>query len=138
MMLSHQEAMQLSPLQLAYIGDAVYELLIREQALAGGCGVQALHRKTTSYVCAPAQARALGVILSSLTDNEMELVKRGRNAHAKHSAPRSASCAEYAAATGFEALIGYLHITGDTQRMTYLIDMITQSDSVQEKRKRHA
>jgi ribonuclease-3 family protein len=130
MILNQKEAMQLNSLQLAYIGDAAYELLIRKEALTSGCGMQALHQKTTSFVCAAGQARALESIMSSLTATEIDLVKRGRNAHAKHSAPRSASCAEYAAATGFEALIGYLQLTGNNERMAELLDMILKNNNL--------
>ena len=128
MSLSQQEIAQLNPLQLAYIGDAVYELLIRENALSSGHGMQALHKKTTSYVCAPGQAMALETVLGLLTEDELDLVKRGRNTHARHAGPKSASTAEYASATGLEALIGYLYLMGKSDRVKHLIDVITQTE----------
>lgn len=126
MTLTDKEAQQLGPLKLAYIGDAVFELRIREKALVSGRNMQALHRMTTSFVCAPAQAKALTAIMEKLTEDELALVKRGRNAHARHAAPKSASCAEYAASTGFETLIGYLHLTGQTGRIEELVNVIQE------------
>lgn len=133
MTLSHEKAMLLNPLQLAFIGDAVYALRIRLKALASGQNMRALHRITTSFVSAPAQARAVDAITETLTEREMELVRRGRNAHARHPAPRSATSAEYAAATGFETLIGYLYLTGQSDRIDALIAQIASLPLSQEK-----
>lgn len=133
MTLSHEKAMLLNPLQLAFIGDAVYALRIRLKALASGRNLRALHRITTSFVSAPAQAKAMAAITEGLTEREMELVRRGRNAHARHPAPRSATSAEYAAATGFETLIGYLYLTGQSDRIDALIAQIAKLQLPQEK-----
>lgn len=133
MILSQRQAFQLPPLQLAYIGDAVYALRIRLKAVALGRGMHLLHRYTTGFVSATAQAKALEALAGSLTDQEMTLVKRGRNTHARHPAPKSATSAEYAAATGFETLIGYLYLTGQKDRIDTLIDLIDDCMSAQER-----
>ncbi len=132
MTLSHRETQLLPPLQLAYIGDAVYALRIRLKALETGRGMQHLHRFTTGFVNARAQAKALEAIVDSLTDRELALVKRGRNAHARHPGPRSATTAEYSAATGFEALIGYLYLTGQEERIDTLVEFIETRTNAQE------
>ncbi|MDD4081252.1 MAG: ribonuclease III domain-containing protein [Eubacteriales bacterium] len=133
MTLSHRKALLLPPLQLAYIGDAVYGLRIKLKAVASGRGMHHLHRYTTGFVSATAQAKALDAITKNLTERESELVKRGRNAHARHPAPKSATSAEYSAATGFETLIGYLYLTGQKDRIDALIDLIDEGMNAQEK-----
>lgn len=132
MTLSHQEAALLNPLQLAFIGDAVYALRIRLKAVSSGQGMRAVHRLTTAYVCAASQAKALAAIMGGLTEPELEQVKRGRNAHAHHPAPRSATSAEYAASTGFETLIGYLYLTGQSERIDELIARVETLMNAQE------
>ncbi len=135
MTLSQEKALLLNPLQLAFIGDAVYALRVRLKAVATGRGMHALHRFTTSYVSASAQSKALSVIAAELSDQELAMVKRGRNAHTRHPAPRSATSAEYAAATGFEALLGFLYLTGQSDRIDALIEQIQTHMDAQEKRR---
>ncbi|MDD2561452.1 MAG: ribonuclease III domain-containing protein [Eubacteriales bacterium] len=132
MILSQRKALMLPPLQLAYIGDAVYTLRIRLRAVALGLNMHQLHRYTTRYVSATAQAKALEALMEGLTDREMELVKRGRNTHARHSVPKSATSAEYAAATGLESLIGYLYLTGQKDRIDTLVNLIDDRINAQE------
>lgn len=121
-----EQASNLSALQLAFIGDAVYNLFMRLNALSlGGC-VKKLHQITINKVSAVAQAKALLAIEPVLTEEEQAIVKRGRNAHARHAAPKSATIAQYCASTGFEALIGYLYLNGRNKRLDQLFELIDQ------------
>lgn len=119
-----------SPLQLAYIGDSVYDLLVRTDILKADAKMHRLHQSATQRVNAAAQARALKAITEYLTEEEADLVRRSRNAHAKHQAPRSSSCAEYNAATALEALLGYLYLSGQMERLHTLF--LTIRDAKQE------
>lgn len=113
-----------SPLALAYLGDGVYELFVRTHILAqGNCQNQKLHQKAQNYVNCAAQERFLNLLLQELTETEQEVVRRGRNAKS-NSKPKSANYGTYHAATGFEALWGYLHLSGETERMQELFDKI--------------
>ncbi len=110
----------ISMLGLAHIGDAVYELLTRTMLCEGGDKhVTKLHKKTVAIVNAPAQAEAAGRLLQLLTDDEMYVFKRGRNAKV-NSVPHKADIAQYHAATGLEALFGWLYLQGKTQRINEL------------------
>ena len=106
-------------LELAYIGDALYDLYVREHLIAHGGRVRALHRHAISLVCAHAQAEALGRIEGMLTEAEAGVVRRARNA--KQSPPRNADPAEYHRATALEAVVGYLYVTGNRERMNELL-----------------
>ncbi len=121
--LSELDAQSFNALQLAFIGDAVYSLLTRLKSLDEGTGVKGMHLSATSRVNASAQAETLAAISDLLTQDEQGIVRRGRNAHPKHHAPRSASTADYSASTGFEALIGYLYLTGRADRIEALIGL---------------
>lgn len=114
-----------SPLTLAYIGDAVYELYIRTR-LAGRANRQAgrLHREATRYVSAHAQSETVKAMLGSLTEREAEVFRRGRNAKSL-SVPKNADVGEYHHATGFEALVGFLHLAGEKERLLELLDRYT-------------
>lgn len=120
---SSQELMTLSPLQLAYIGDSVYDLMVRSALLKKNCKLRAMHQSATGRVNAVAQAKTLNRILPFLSEEEMDYVRRGRNAHARHSAPKSASPADYAASTGFETLFGYLYVQGKEDRLKELYEL---------------
>ena len=122
--LSRADAQAYNALQLAYIGDCVYSLLIRLNALREGKGVKSMHQRTTGMVNAAAQARALEWVFDTLEEDEKDIVRRGRNAHSRHQAPKSASTAQYSASTGFEALIGYHYLTGQTDRINELLGRI--------------
>lgn len=109
-----------SPLTLAYIGDVIYELLIRTMVVAAGnTNNRTLHQKTVRYVKAESQAKMMTKLLPLLTEEEAGVYKRGRNAKMA-SRTRSASLGDYKKATGFEALMGYLYLRGDYDRMLAL------------------
>lgn len=123
-MAAYNEPKHLNGLALAYIGDAVYELAIRQHLLATGLAKpKALHQQAIQYVSAIAQARTVSQWMTSdlLTDTELSIVKRGRNA-SPHTQAKNASKEDYHLATGFEALLGYLYLTGETKRMNTLIE----------------
>ena len=123
-MLSVHDAKQKSPVELAFIGDAVYEMLVREHiSLTHDAPAHTLHSLCVSYVRAEAQHRAAEVILSDLSEEESEILKRGRNAN-KVTASRNADPADYRAATGLEALFGFLYLTGRPQRIRELFSVI--------------
>ena len=110
-----------SPLTLAYIGDAVYELVIRTSVVErANRAVNELHKRSVKYVKAEVQAAIIQHLLEELTQEELAVYKRGRNAKS-HTSAKNASIQEYRKATGFEALIGYLYLTGQNNRMLYLI-----------------
>ena len=106
-------------LELAYLGDSLYDLYVREHLVAGGGRVHALHRQAVSMVCAHAQAEALGRVEGLLTNEEADVVRRARNA--KQSPPRNADIGEYHRATALEALVGYLYVTGRRDRMNEIL-----------------
>ena len=112
---------ELNPLQMAYIGDTLHDLFVRSLLLSRPASVGAMHRQAVRMVSAPAQAAMLQAIASELTEEEADAVRRGRNAQAKHAAPRHADPADYAHATGLEALWGYLYVTGQTDRLSQLM-----------------
>lgn len=117
-------AKQLSPLNLAFIGDCIYEIMVRESLVAeANRPVSDLHRESVKYVSAKAQTNAYEKIKDMLTQEETAVFKRGRNAKTGH-LPKSASESEYHCATGLEALFGYLYITEQTQRIKELFSKI--------------
>lgn len=121
-----QDTNLLSPLNLAYIGDAIYEVVIRTVVLENGnAPVNKLNAKARNFVKAESQALLMHKLLDSgiLTEKETGIYKRGRNAKSYTSA-KNASLTDYRTATGFEALIGYLYLEGQTDRM---LEMIKQS-----------
>lgn len=118
----------LSPLVWAYIGDAVFELFIRCRLIPSGKKVEKLHRQTVTYVKAQGQADILAKIAEELTDEEKDIVRRGRNS--KSTPPRNADVTVYRYSTGFEALIGYLYLTGQTQRLWQLLSKIDPTQPV--------
>ena len=110
-----------SPLTLAYIGDAVYEIVIRTIIVEkGNAPVNKLHHKASSLVKAVAQKAAMEKILPLLTEEEEAVYKRGRNAKSYTSA-KNASVIDYRIATGFEALMGFLYLMGRNERMLELV-----------------
>lgn len=117
---------------LAYVGDAVFELMVRTKILeAGNAPVQKLHQLTVHHVCASAQSEGYHQIEAVLTEEEAAIFRRGRNTH--NNIPKNADPATYRAATGLEALFGYLYIKGETQRLEELFSMIwkTQLDGLE-------
>lgn len=115
---------ELSPLNLAFIGDCVYEMLVRETlVLNANRPVNDLHKESVKFVSAKAQTLAFDKIKDCLTEQEIAIYKRGRNAKVGHN-PKSASQGEYHIATGVEALFGYLYLTEQTQRIKELFQII--------------
>lgn len=119
-----EDIAMLSPLQLAYIGDSVYELLVRTYLINRGDSVNQLHKKATRFVRAKAQTEYFHKIEDRLSDEEIRIVKRGRNT--KSNVPKSASVSDYKYATGFEALIGYLYLRGRDVRIMEIFNMIIE------------
>ena len=120
------EVNKISMLGLAHVGDAVYELLVRTlQCETAPAAVDELHRHTVAMVAAPAQAAAAERLLPLLTDEELAVYKRGRNAKV-YSVPHSASIGQYHAATGLEALFGWLHLLGRRDRVNELFSVIVE------------
>ena len=119
--LEDQDLRSYSPLTLAYIGDGVYELIIRTILVKkGNCPVNRLHKKASSLVKAGAQSAIMEVIEEKLTPEELSVYRRGRNAHSPTMA-KHATMADYRRATGFEALMGYLYLKEDYTRMLTLV-----------------
>ena len=116
----------ISNLGLAHIGDSVFELLCRSYLCArGGKNVGNLHRDTIAMVKATAQAEFVDKLLPLLTEEETAYYRRGKNAHV-HAVPKSATAAEYAKATGLEALFGALYLAGKTQRLNELFRAVME------------
>ena len=123
--LCEKEARLVGALELAYLGDTIYDLTVRTRLLGVG-NVKALHRAAVQEVNATAQAAVARLILPLLSDEELDVYKRGRNAHAHHQAPKAASVSDYATATGLEALIGYLYLIGNFDRINELFGAATR------------
>ena len=116
----------ISNLGLAHIGDSVFELLCRSYLCArGGKNVGNLHRDTIAMVKATAQAEFVDKLLPLLTEEETAYYRRGKNAHV-HAVPKSATAAEYAKATGLEALFGALYLAGKTDRLNQLFRAVME------------
>lgn len=124
-----EETRMMNPLQLAYMGDTVWELLVRSQAVARKLTVRHMHQAAVSGVNARAQAEALSRIVNELTEDEADVVRRGRNAHPHHAGPKHQDPADYKAATGLEALIGYLYLSGQEERMMTLFHLARQEEN---------
>lgn len=121
-----QQINAMSALALAHIGDAVFELLVRTKLCTDGYTRNGnLHRKTVERVCAPAQAALTEKLLPLLTPDELAFYRRGRNAHV-HGIPKNATHAQYAKATGLEALFGALYLRGDIARVEALFAAVTE------------
>ena len=114
---------ELNPLQMAYIGDTVHDLFVRSRLLMRPSSVGKMHKQAVRMVSAAAQARMLEAITPELTQEEADIARRGRNAQAKHAAPKNADPADYAHATGLEALWGYLYVKGEMARLGELVNM---------------
>ncbi len=125
---------QLPPLVLAYVGDAVFEVYVRT-VLVGreNLSVHKLHRMSIEYVKARAQSDIVHRLIDSLSPEEQDVVRRGRNAKAA-TAPKNASIIDYRYATGFESLIGYLFLKRDFQRLMDVLEMAVFDDGGQWRR----
>lgn len=116
----------ISTLGLAHLGDAVYEILVRTWLCVHGKATgKGLHRATVALVCAPEQARRVETILDRLTEEELAVFRRGRNANV-HSIPQHASRKQYQEATALEALFGYLYLSGQKERINTLFNWMME------------
>lgn len=116
-----QDVRAYSPLTLAYIGDAIYELVIRSVVVErANRSANDLHKRSVKYVKAEAQAKMIMALQEILTEEEMAVYKRGRNAKS-YTVAKNASMSDYRKATGFEALMGFLYLTNQNGRMLFLI-----------------
>ena len=110
-----------SPLTLAYIGDGIFDLIVRTVVVGrGNSNVGNLHKKTSHVVKAQTQAKMIGQLLPYLTEEEADIYRRGRNAHSPTMA-KNATMSDYRKATGLEALIGYLYLEDQLERILFLI-----------------
>lgn len=117
----NQDIRTYSPLTLAYIGDAIYDLVIRTVLVGrGNAPVNTLHRQASSMVKAEAQKASFHQIEPLLSEEEKSVYRRGRNAKS-YTTAKNASVGDYRIATGFEALLGYLYLTGQMERLLYLV-----------------
>lgn len=113
-----------SPAQLAYAGDAVYELLVRGHILKNhDLNVNQMHKYKVKFVKAKAQAELVRILENEFTEEEQKIIKRGRNAKVT-SSPKNAEIMDYRYATGFEALFGYLYVNGEIDRLVTLFEKI--------------
>ncbi len=119
--LSKKSVRLLSPITLAFVGDAVYTLFVREKLVfeSDRAGSE-LNKRTSAVVKATAQAEFVRKIMPLLTEEEVDIFKRARNTK-KNTRAKNASVSEYNASTGFEALIGYLYLTGEIDRLNFLL-----------------
>jgi ribonuclease-3 family protein len=120
---------QLSPVVLAYVGDAVFEVYVRQRLVSGPIRKpRELHRAATRYVSAAAQARLLGRWIPHLTEAEADVVRRGRNTKSGQP-PKNADPGDYRLATALECLVGYLFYRGERARLEFLIGMAFSPDA---------
>lgn len=125
----------MNPLVLAYIGDTVYDLYVRSWLIErSDATAHGLHVMATRKVCAKAQAAGAMAIMEQLTEDELYIFKRGRNSH-MGTVPKHAEMSDYRAASGLEALLGYLFLSGEDSRIRELMDNIKQSLFTENKEK---
>ena len=126
--LTPDELRAISAIGLAHMGDAVYETLVRTWLCVHGKATgKELHRASSARVCAPKQAELAQRVLPQLTEEELAVYKRGRNANV-HAMPRSATPAQYHAATGLECLMGWLYLRGDKERAEQLFHAMMEEE----------
>ena len=115
------QAAQLNPVALAFVGDTVYSLYVRERLALSGCGkVSQLQKVAAQVVSAKGQSEFLDKLLPNFTEEEAEIFRRGKNAK-KATKSKSASSLEYNRSTGLEAVLGYLYLTGEEERIRELL-----------------
>lgn len=126
--LTPDELRAISAIGLAHMGDAVYETLVRTWLCVHGKATgKELHRATIALVCAQKQAELVQRVLPQLTEEELAVYKRGRNANV-HAMPRSGTPAQYHAATGLECLMGWLYLRGDKERAEQLFHAMMEEE----------
>ena len=127
--LPRDRLLEISSIGLAHMGDAVFELLVRAWLCAhGGATGRGMHRAAVSLVCAESQAEKAEKILPLLTEEETAVFRRGRNAQV-HTVPHHASRAQYSEATALEALLGWLYLRGETERINDLFCAMMEEDA---------
>lgn len=118
----------LSPLTLAFLGDTVFDLLVRSELICeANRPVKDLHSTASKRVCAKAQADGIRNIMHMLSEDELAVFKRGRNAHTG-AIPKHASSADYHYATGLESLFGWLYLKGETERIKQLFNALKEAE----------
>lgn len=127
-MIDKEKAGLYSPLVLAYIGDSIYEVFTRKKVLSENPNLPAhkLHKENIKYVKAKAQSDAMGRIEPILTEQELAMFKRGRNAKSA-TVPKNADLVDYRRATGFETLIGFLELSGQRERLLEIMELAFDS-----------
>ena len=132
--IEHGDPAAYSPLALAYIGDSVFDIMIRTMEVSQvNKQVNKYHKDVSKIVCAPAQAKMIMVIKEHLTEEERDIYKRGRNANS-YTKAKNATRTEYRKATGFEALVGYWYLTHQMERaMKLLHDGLIEADQMPHK-----
>jgi ribonuclease-3 family protein len=126
--LSEDYVINLNPLVLAFIGDSVQTLYVRTRLVANtSYKAGQLHKLTSEEIKAEFQADIIKHIMEKLTDKEIEIFKRGRNSHSQNTA-KNASVEDYRKASGFEAVIGYLYLTAQNERLEYLLNLYTTAN----------
>ncbi len=124
--LTKLQAAQLNPVALAFVGDTVYSLYVRERLALSGCGrVSQLQKVAAQVVSAKGQSAFLDKLLPLFTEEEADVFRRGKNAK-KGTKSKSASSLEYNRSTGFEAVLGYLYLTGETDRIRELLSVMDE------------
>ena len=127
--LTKEKAKSLSSIVLAFVGDAVYTLFVRENlALKSDAKTGELNKISSSVVCAKAQAKRVDELMDILSEEEIAVFKRARNAK-KGAKAKNASVVEYNKATGFEAIIGFLYLTGNYQRLEYVLNYEVEDEN---------
>ena len=128
---THTKADEYSPLTLAFLGDGVYDLLVRESLVnRANRPAGELNRQKVAMVNCRAQAEYAQLLMPSLSEKELAVYKRGRNAAPKCT-PKNGSVADYHSATGLECLFGWLHVNGETERINELFDLILHNTKKQ-------
>ncbi|MFP5527277.1 Mini-ribonuclease 3 [Peptococcus simiae] len=130
--MTEKEAFHLSALTLAWVGDAVYELHLRTALLAESHKASTLSRLCVGFVNHGAQSRVLSALEPLLTEKEAQILRRGRNANG--SVPRGGNPGDYRRATGLEALVGYLYLSGETDRLKELFSMVDKEYGIESSR----
>ncbi len=126
-----KDAIQLNPLSLAFLGDAVFTLFVREKLVDNHDFKSGyLHKMASSFVCAAAQAQMLDAIAEDLTPEEREIARRSRNCH-NVSKAKNAALGVYKKATALEGVLGFLKITGQTERLYYLMEKCVSAKETQ-------
>ena len=127
--LTEREANTYSPLSLAFLGDSVYDTLVRDYLLRqANMPVAKLHSAKIRLVCAEYQSEAYSVLEKNITGHELAVLKRGRNATG-NTVPKHADAAQYRRATAIECLFGYLYITGQNERITQLFEVMMPEET---------